>query len=120
VAIQTERSAVTLNVQIAATEETRRAGLMNRTSLAPDSGMAFLFPRPTDQSFWMKDTPIPLSIAFWGTDGRIASMLEMTPCRADPCPTYFPGNAYVGAVEANRGFFVAHGVEVGDVVALTR
>jgi uncharacterized membrane protein (UPF0127 family) len=93
---------------------------MDRTSLAADRGMVFLFDEPGDGGFWMKDTTIPLSIAFWDEHGRIVATLDMDPCRGDPCPLYSPGVTYVGAVEANRGYFVAHGISTGDRVALSR
>ena len=82
--------------------------------------MAFLFDRPTSSSFWMKDTLIPLSIAFWDRSRRIVAILDMAPCRRSPCPLYSPGTSYIGAVEVNRGFFRQHGVRVGDRVELER
>lgn len=118
--ILTDRGPVVLQVEVAETPEARRQGLMGRPSLGRDAGMVFLFDRPTLGSFWMKDTLIPLSIAFWGEDGRVVAMLDMEPCRADPCPRYAPGAPYVGAVEVNGGFFQQHGVEVGDRVELDR
>jgi hypothetical protein len=66
----------------------------------------------------MKDTLIPLSIAFWDERDRIVAILDLDPCREDPCPVYSPGASYVGAVEANQGYFDRHGVETGDVVRL--
>jgi uncharacterized membrane protein (UPF0127 family) len=93
---------------------------MDRTSLAPDAGMAFLFEVPVEIPFYMKDTLIPLSIAFWDENLRIVAILDMTPCRADPCPDYFAPRPYLGAVEANRGFFTEHGIEVGSEVELER
>jgi uncharacterized protein len=110
----------TLRVQIADTEPARQAGLMHRTRLAPGSGMAFVFAAPSTRSFWMKDTVIPLSAAFWSKGGRIVAVLDMTPCRRDPCPLYSPGVRYVGAVEANLGWFGARGISVGDSVSLVR
>jgi uncharacterized membrane protein (UPF0127 family) len=110
---------VTLSMEIARTPQARTHGLMERRSLPPDAGMAFLFGRPNRGGFWMRNTPIPLSIAFWGSDRRIVGMLEMTPCHADPCPLYSPGIPYRGAVEANRGWFARHGVRVGDQIRLT-
>ena len=68
----------------------------------------------------MKNTLIPLSIAFWDRNGVIAAIMDMQPCRAEPCPRYRPGIMYVGAVEVNQGFFEDHGVEVGDRVELER
>ena len=67
----------------------------------------------------MKDTLIPLSIAFWDDDGRIISILDMDPCDADPCPTYGPDEPFVGAVEVDRGGSRTDGVTVGDRVELT-
>ena len=111
---------VSLHVEIAETEAARQRGLMGRTSLAADAGMAFLFGSPVQVGFYMKDTLIPLSIAFWDRTRRIVAILDMAPCRADPCPDYYAGRSYVGAVEANRGFFTQHGIEVGDRVELER
>jgi uncharacterized membrane protein (UPF0127 family) len=91
---------------------------MGRDSLPADHGMAFIWHSPVEEPFWMKDTTIPLSIAFWDTRDRVVAILDMAPCRADPCPTYDAGVPYVGAVEANRGFFVDHGVHLGDQVTL--
>jgi uncharacterized membrane protein (UPF0127 family) len=113
-------SRVVLHVEIAETEAARQRGLMDRTSLARDSGMAFLFGSPVQVGFYMKDTLIPLSIAFWDQNLRIVTILDMRPCRADPCPDYFAQRPFVGAVEANQGFFAEHGVEVGEKVELER
>jgi len=118
--ISTGAGPVTLHVAVADSAAERERGLQGVTDLAPDGGMAFLFDAPTRASFWMKDTPTPLSIAFWGADGRIVSVMSMPPCAADPCPTYRPPGAFVGALEAHRGFFSGHGVRVGDRVAIVR
>ncbi len=104
------------NLQVARTSEARGQGLMGRTSLPQDGGMVFLFDRPTTAAFWMKDTLIPLSILFWQSDGRIIDILDMRPCRADPCHVYRASGPYVGAIEMNRGAFERLGVEVGDTL----
>jgi uncharacterized membrane protein (UPF0127 family) len=109
-----------LRVEVASTPDARARGLMGRTELASDQGMAFVFNGPTTSRFWMKDTLIPLSIAFWDAGNRVVAILDMPPCRADPCPTYGPHRPYVGAVEAELGYFDDHGVEVGDHVRLTQ
>lgn len=109
-----------LAVQLAEDDATRERGLMGVTTLGADDGMAFLWGEPTTGSFWMKDTLIPLSIAFVGADGRIVTIREMTPCRTDPCPTYEADAPYTMAIEANAGWFDAHGVEVGDAARLER
>ncbi len=115
--IDTGSERVSIRVEVADDEAERETGLMGRESLPEDAGMAFLWSDPVRVSFWMKDTLIPLSIAFWDADGSIISILDMAPCRADPCPTYDPGAAFVGALEVNEGFFASRGVEVGDVIA---
>ena len=117
--IRTGTGSVRMRVEIASTPADRAQGLMGRDILPADQGMAFLWNAPVQESFWMKDTTIPLSIAFWDRRDRIVAMLDMAPCRADPCPTYDAGVPYVGAVEANRGFFADHGVGVGDRVTLS-
>ena len=116
--IRTQTEVVAIRVEVAKTAEARRVGLMGRRTLAPDAGIAFLFPGSTDQPFWMKDTFVPLSIAFWDRNRRIVAVLDMEPCRADPCPLYRSPAPYVGAVEVNRGFFVSHGIGVGDAVSV--
>jgi hypothetical protein len=116
--IATDEGPVALEVQVADDEGERERGLMGRRSLAPYDGMAFVWDEPVRTSFWMKDTLIPLSIAFWDAGGRIVSILDMPPCRADPCPTYGPSRPFAGAVEVARGAFVSHGVRVGDTVEL--
>ena len=82
--IVTGKRSVTLRVEVASTDAHRAQGLMNRRSLAPNAGMVFLFATPTRARFWMKDTLIPLSVAFVGGDGRIISVQDMGPCEADP------------------------------------
>ena len=118
--IGTAQGTVVVRVEIAETPETRRRGLMHRPTLAPNAGMVFLFESPASGLFWMKNTLIPLSVAFWDRSGHIVAILDMEPCRADPCRLYSPRTTYIGAVEVNRGFFSLHGVSIGDVVELER
>jgi uncharacterized membrane protein (UPF0127 family) len=80
--------------------------------------MAFVFRRPTETAFWMKDTLFPLSIAFWDARGRIVDMADMAVCRASRCPLYRASQPYVGALEVNRGYFKRYGVHIGDVIRL--
>ena len=87
----------------------------------PDQvGMAFLFGEPTSTGFWMKDTLIPLDIAFWDGRGGIVATSTMTPCTTDSCPVYQPPATYVGSVEMNAGLLAARGIKAGDRVTLTR
>jgi uncharacterized membrane protein (UPF0127 family) len=116
--IRTAGGTVTLEVQVADNPAERQTGLMGRASLDPFDGMAFVWSEPVETSFWMKDTLIPLSIAFWDDEGRIISILDMDPCTGDPCPSYGPHEPFVGAVEVGRGTFAMRGVAVGDTVEL--
>lgn len=105
-----------VSLEVAADEAARQRGLSNRSELPAGTGMAFLFPRDTAVAFWMKDTLVPLQIAFVGGDGRVVGLSEMPPCRADPCPTYAPDRPYRYAVELPSGAFTAVGIEEGDRV----
>jgi uncharacterized protein len=118
--IATSEGKVAVHVEVADTEGARRRGLMGRESLDDEAGMVFVFPETTRGPFWMKDTLIPLSIAFYGDDGRILRILDMEPCRQDPCPLYDPGVSYRGALEVNRGAFDRWGVSAGDILRLER
>jgi hypothetical protein len=111
-----------LRVEIAETSEALARGLMHVEHLADDEGMAFLMSAPTRSGFWMKNTLIPLDIAFWDQEGRIVEILQMQPCTvADAdCPHYRPESSYVGALEVNLGRLGRSGVEPGDVVELER
>jgi uncharacterized protein len=118
IVIESEDDTVRVDVEVADDERERRIGLMGRRSLPADAGMAFVFPKPTGTSFWMKDTLIPLSIAFWDEAGEIVAILDMEPCTEDECPSYDPGVDFVGALEVNQGFFREHGIVIGDLVRL--
>jgi len=109
----------TLRVEIADTDAERRRGLMEVTELPANSGMAFRWEGPTDGTFWMKDTLIPLSVAFVDAQGTIVTIHDMQPCTTDPCPTYAATAPYVTAIEANQGWFADHHVGVGDAVSVS-
>jgi uncharacterized protein len=80
---------------------------MHVTNLPEGAGMLFLFPEEKSGAFWMKDTLIPLDIAFFDAKRRLVGALTMLPCTADPCPTFSPGAPFKFAVEANEGAFSA-------------
>lgn len=109
----------TVPVEVADTTEERARGLSGRETLAEDAGMLFLFDGPVTQGFWMKDTLIPLSIAFIDGDGRIIALRDMEPCRREPCPLYEPGRPYSSALEVNQGAFDRWGIGVGDRASLS-
>jgi uncharacterized protein len=118
--IDTSDGSVLLDVEIAQTDEQRAFGLMHRERLPRDAGMVFLFFEEHSGGFWMKDTLIPLSIAFFDVDGRIVRILDMEPCVKDPCQVYDPGVSYHGALEVNGGAFDDWGVQEGDHIEITQ
>jgi uncharacterized protein len=108
--------AVTVRLEIAADPAARARGLMGRREVPEGTGMVFLYPEDVAEAFWMKNTLVPLSIAFVAADGRVVSVAEMTPCEADPCPSYAPAGPYRYAVELTAGAFPAAGVGEGAKV----
>ncbi|BBL79904.1 hypothetical protein RxyAA322_17580 [Rubrobacter xylanophilus] len=108
---------VRIRVEIADEPAEQRRGLMHRTALGENRGMLFVFDREQRLSFWMKDTLIPLSIAYIDSEGRIVDIQNMKPLDDDP-PHYVSARPARYALEVNRGFFEERGVEVGDTVEL--
>jgi uncharacterized protein len=117
--IDTGGDSVLIDVEVAETPEQRRFGLMFRESLGERSGMVFLFFETTSGAFWMKNTLIPLSIAFFDRDGIIRAILDMEPCKEEPCRLYHPRVSYSGALEVNQGAFDDWNVSVGDRITIT-
>ena len=103
-----------VTAELAQTPEQRAMGLMGRKSLPMNHGMLFVFERPDRQCFWMKNTPLPLTIAFIDDTGRIVNFADMTPfseeshCAAQPVRF---------ALEMEQGWFKKRGVLVGDTIS---
>ena len=104
-----------LNAQVAADDASRELGLMSRTNLGTDEAMLFVFPKPRPVSFWMKDTPMPLSIAYVGRSGIIYELHDMKPFDETPIPS--ASSAVVYAIEVPQGWFLQHGVMAGSSVS---
>lgn len=111
----TQGSAVRLYIEIADTPIRQERGLMNRTTMAEDQGMIFVFPGATTISFWMHDTLLPLSIAFIDVNRRIVDLQDMQPLDET---LHSSAQPYVYALEVNQGYFRRHGIAVGDGVDL--
>ena len=103
-----------LSAQVAADDPSRERGLMSRTNLGPDEAMLFVFPQPRPVSFWMKDTPVPLSVAYLGPSGRIFEIHDLKPLDETPVPSASSAVSY--ALEVPRGWFAEHGVLAGSLV----
>jgi uncharacterized protein len=102
-----------LVVEVARSEEEVMTGLMYRFSLKPDHGMLFVFDRPEPRAFWMKNTFIPLSIAFIAADGHIVNIEDMAP--RDESTHWSTGPALY-ALEMRKGWFAERGIRAGDRV----
>lgn len=102
-----------IRAELANTPETRRTGLMFRTKLADASGMIFVFPAERRISMWMKNTFVPLSVAFIDANGRIINIESMQPeserIHSSKAPARY-------ALEMKQGWFRKHGVKAGDQV----
>ena len=109
---------VVVQVEIARTSAERQRGLMNRRTLPAKAGMVFVYPQAVSNGFWMKNTLIPLDIAFYDARGKILRILTMQPCRRDPCRSYDPNVAYRAALEVNAGSFRRWRVRTGDRIAV--
>lgn len=106
---------VRVKAEIADTGLEREKGLMYRTSMPENHGMLFVFDHPAVLRFWMKNTLIPLSVAFIDSKGRIVDIQSMEP-RTETVHSSKKPARY--ALEMNQGFFRKHHIEVGDRVEL--
>jgi uncharacterized protein len=104
-------SNVPLKAEIADTPQASENGLMFRDSLPADQGMLFIFEQPRRASFWMRNTKIPLSIAYIDSAGKILEIKSMNPLDETVVPSSSDQIAY--ALEANQGWFAQHGISSG-------
>ncbi len=106
-----------IQVEVAKSPEERSHGLMERKYLGKDEGMLFIFETEDYHGFWMKNTFIPLSIAFIDKSGRIVSITDMKPLALD---SHVPPKPILYALEMNKGWFASHGVKVGDQIRFSK
>jgi uncharacterized protein len=100
---------LTINAKVAATPADRAEGLMGVKSLPANRGMLFVFREPGRVSFYMKDTLIPLDIAFIG-QAKVLQIETMLPCKVDKCPLTRPNATYEMALEVAAGTFAKAGI----------
>jgi uncharacterized membrane protein (UPF0127 family) len=99
-----------IDAAVAANDRDREQGLMYRTKLDPNEGMLFVFNENAVHCFWMKNTLIPLSIAFMRADGTITDIDEM---QAETTSNHCPANNGAYALEMSKGWFAAKGIKPG-------
>jgi len=104
---------------LAQTPNQHARGLMARTDLAGHAGMLFVFTADTTETFYMRNTPLPLSIAWFDGAGRFVSATDMAPCADRPnCPNYAAARAYRYALEVPQGGLGGLGVGPGSTVSV--
>ncbi|CAM3732781.1 DUF192 domain-containing protein [Polynucleobacter brandtiae] len=102
-----------IQAELADSPKAREIGLMNRTSMASNSGMLFIFEQKAGHCFWMNNTKIPLSIAFLADDGKIVNIEEM---QADTTNNHCPKVAVRYALEMNKQWFSDRVLVPGTVI----
>jgi uncharacterized protein len=110
-------------IEIAADDASRERGLMFRDSMPTDHGMLFLFERPAVQTFWMKNTHIPLDILYFDQNYKLVSVSARTPpCHSmgNDCPVYSSSGPAQYVLELNAGVADKLGVKQGDELKVTR
>lgn len=111
--VQLNAGMYVIQAEVAATEPQRELGLMNRDKLAPNAGMVFLFERPAQVCMWMKNTLIPLSVAFMDASGKILNIEDMQPQTTDSHCTAAPASY---ALEMNQGWFRQKHINPGSTI----
>ncbi len=113
---KTDKTEVSLVVEIAKTPKEREFGFMERKNIPNGTGMIFIFEQDQILSFWMKNTPHPLSIAYIDSNGKIRNLYDMTPFSLSPvvstCSVRY-------ALEVPQGWFEQEGIQVGDFVDIS-
>ena len=109
--VQMQMGSRTFTLEVANNEPARETGLMRRDTMPADHGMIFVFDRPSNVGFYMKNTRIPLDIVFVDSDGGVISIKQMKPY--DLSTTWADGQAK-WAIELNLGAAAGAGVKVGD------
>ncbi|MDM7861772.1 DUF192 domain-containing protein [Alteromonas sp. ASW11-36] len=108
---------IRLVVEYAYNFDQRQRGLMYRESLCENCGMLFKFDRPRYAGFWMKNTQVPLDIAYIDALNRIVDIKPMYPFELEPVASSAP---VLYALEMNQGWFAANHISVGDSIAIKR
>ncbi|WP_157266730.1 DUF192 domain-containing protein [Azohydromonas aeria] len=99
-----------IRAEVALTPEQRATGLMHRREMAAHEGMLFVFEQPAQQCFWMKNTLLPLSIAFLADDGTVVNIADMKPKALD---SHCSAKPVRYALEMNQGWFAKRGIQAG-------
>ncbi|MDQ9169818.1 DUF192 domain-containing protein [Oxalobacteraceae bacterium R-40] len=102
-----------IQAEVAATEGARQQGLMNRQTMGPNEGMLFVFDRPAGVCMWMKNTPLPLSVAFIDQAGKIVNIEDMQPNTTD---SHCAKKLIRYALEMNQSWFKQKNIKPGTTI----
>ncbi len=108
-------TAITLSAELAITEAERNHGYMERKTIPDGTGMLFVFEKDQTLSFWMKNTPHPLSIAYVDSKGKIRDIFDMTPFSLSPIVSTVSVRY---ALEVPQGWYKKNDITVGDVIEI--
>lgn len=109
--IQLQAGIHVIRAMVADDDQERATGLMFRTEMGPNEGMLFVFDEPGMRCFWMRNTPLPLSAAFIGDDGKVVNIEDMKPfSEVSHCST--APVRYV--LEMHQGWFAKRGIKAGS------
>ena len=100
-----------INAELASTPQQREIGLMFRSAMPVNDGMLFVFDQPGQQCFWMRNTLIPLSVAFIGDDGSVVNIDDMKPQTLD---SHCSAKPVRFVLEMNEGWFAKRGIKAGS------
>jgi len=106
-----------VKVEVVTKPADQAMGLMYRRHLADASGMLFIFRQEAPQSFWMKNTLIPLDMIFISHDLVIVDIMTMQPCIIDLCPDYTSRQPAQYVLEVNAGYCRSHSITIGDKIS---
>jgi len=110
---RSDGTSIIVKAEVADTEEERNHGFMERKNIPDGTGMLFIFDKDQILSFWMKNTPHPLSIAYIDSKGKIRNIFDMVPFNLTPVKST---SSVRYALEVPQGWFTANGIKVGDIV----
>jgi uncharacterized protein len=111
-------SKISIEVEIASTEQQRQTGLMFRETLGKNKGMLFIFPDDSVRTFWMKNTLIPLDMIFIDSSFTVVKISHAVPCTADSCVIYSSGMPARYVLEVNANMTDDKGIGVGSRVEI--
>lgn len=111
-------NSVRINAEIADDNNEIKKGLMFRKNLGEKEGMLFMFTNEEHQTFWMKNTLIPLDIIFIDKSLKIIDIKNAAPCKEEPCPLHKSSGPAMYALEVNGNFSVKNSIKIGDKVKI--